>query len=94
MKWFKSIWKHPLKEITGYVFKSFYRSTDFYKGLRIASLKNENFEDIIEIINESINNMRQDGTYKMLIEKWNLIDPQTQYWQHQEIKSEPLVPSN
>jgi ABC-type amino acid transport substrate-binding protein len=49
------------------------------EGLRIASLKSSASEDIINLINESIDKMRQDGTYQTLIDKWNLIDPQTQF---------------
>lgn len=51
------------------------------EGLRIASLKSSSLEDVINMINDSIDKMRKDGTYKALIMKWNLIDPQTQYWQ-------------
>jgi len=50
------------------------------EGLRIVSLKNSSFDPVIDLINKSIDKMRQDGTYKALIEKWNLIDPQSQYW--------------
>lgn len=50
------------------------------EGLRIVSLKTSSLNDIIDEINESINLMRQDGSYKKLIQKWNLIDPHSQYW--------------
>lgn len=50
------------------------------EGLRIISLKNNSLDSVITQINESINHMRQDGSYNNLINKWNLINPQTQYW--------------
>lgn len=49
------------------------------EGLRIVSLKSSSLNDIIDTINESVNLMREDGTYVKLIQKWNLIDPQTHY---------------
>lgn len=54
------------------------------EGLRIVSLKNSSFDGIIELINDSIDNMRNDGSYNTLIKKWNLIDPQVQYWHPEE----------
>lgn len=51
------------------------------EGLRIVALKSSSLNEIIDVINESVNLMRQDGTYGKLISKWNLIDPQAEYWQ-------------
>lgn len=50
------------------------------EGLRIVSLKSSSLNDVIDMINDSINLMRQDGSYNKLINKWNLIDPQSQHW--------------
>lgn len=50
------------------------------EGLRIVALKSSSFNDIIDIINDGVNLMRQDGTYGQLIHKWNLIDPQKGFW--------------
>lgn len=49
------------------------------EGLRIVSLKNSSGNHIITMINESINKMRQDGSYHALITKWNLINAQSQF---------------
>ena len=54
------------------------------EGLRIASLKNSSFDEIIALINSSIDKMRNDGTYSALIKKWNLIDPKVQFWHPEE----------
>jgi hypothetical protein len=51
------------------------------EGMRIVSLKSTSNEEVINIINESINKMRQNGAYNAFIIKWGLIDPQSQYWQ-------------
>lgn len=51
------------------------------EGMRIVSLKSSPNEEVINIINESINKMRQNGAYNAFITKWGLIDPQSQYWQ-------------
>lgn len=51
------------------------------EGLRIVSLKSSGLDDIIDKINEGITTMRRKGTYMDLINKWNLVDPETQYWQ-------------
>jgi ABC-type amino acid transport substrate-binding protein len=56
------------------------------EGFRFVSLKSSELTDVINMVNQSINKMREDGTYKALIEKWSLIDAQTQYWQHEEQK--------
>ena len=50
------------------------------EGLRIASFKNAGLEEIINLFNESINVMRKNGSYIKFIDKWNLVDPQSQYW--------------
>lgn len=50
------------------------------EGLRIASLGDSSYEKIINLFNISLENMRKDGRYKSLIEKWSLIDPQNQFW--------------
>lgn len=54
------------------------------EGLRIASLKSSSLEEVINLINESINHMLQNGTYIQLIEKWNLVNAQSQYWHQPE----------
>lgn len=51
------------------------------EGLRVVSLKSSDLADVIDLINQTINQMREDGSYKTLIEKWNLIDAQTHFWQ-------------
>jgi ABC-type amino acid transport substrate-binding protein len=56
------------------------------EGFRIVSLKNPTFEEIITMINQSINKMRQDGTYHTLIKKWDLIDAQSEYWHPDEVQ--------
>lgn len=56
------------------------------EGLRILSLKSSELEDIIDMINQSINKMREDGTYRALIDKWNLVDAQTHFWRPGEEK--------
>lgn len=53
------------------------------EGMRIVSLKSASHDEVINIINESINKMRQNGAYNAFIAKWGLIDPQSQYWQPQ-----------
>jgi polar amino acid transport system substrate-binding protein len=50
------------------------------EGLRLVALKSSSLSDVIDTVNQSVNLMRQDGTYDKLIRKWHLIDPQTQYW--------------
>jgi polar amino acid transport system substrate-binding protein len=50
------------------------------EGLRIVALKDSKLDDIIDIIDQSINKMREDGSYRRLIDKWNLIDTQTHFW--------------
>lgn len=49
------------------------------EGLRLISLKSSSLDNIIDAINESVDLMRQDGTYKKLIHKWDLVDPETEY---------------
>jgi ABC-type amino acid transport substrate-binding protein len=56
------------------------------EGLRLASLRNTGLEDIIKLVNESLKTMRSNGTYQSLIVKWNLIDPETQFWQPEKEK--------
>ena len=51
------------------------------EGMRIVSLKSTLNDEVINIINESINKMRQNGAYNAFIVKWGLINPQSQYWQ-------------
>jgi polar amino acid transport system substrate-binding protein len=53
------------------------------EGYRIISLKSSSFDETIDIINQSINKMREDGRYKALINKWSLIDAQSQYGEKQ-----------
>ncbi len=50
------------------------------EGMRIVALKSSSYDDFINIINESINKMRQNGAYNAFISKWGLIDPQSEYW--------------
>lgn len=50
------------------------------EGIRVVSLKRSKYENIIEEINESIKEMRSNGTYESLVAKWNLIDPSTHFW--------------
>lgn len=50
------------------------------EGLRLVSLKTSEYEDVIELINSSIGEMRKNGTYTALITKWTLVDAQTQFW--------------
>lgn len=50
------------------------------EGLRLIALKHSELEEVIKLINGSIEKMRKDGTYRALIAKWTLIDPQSQFW--------------
>lgn len=49
------------------------------EGLRFVALKHAGLDDIIEIINENLDTMHNDGTYKSLIKKWDLIDAETSF---------------
>lgn len=64
------------------------------EGLRIVSRKNSSFDHIIDLINKTVDKMRLDGAYKSLIEKWNLIDPQSQFWHPPENTDEHMVQPN
>lgn len=50
------------------------------EGLRIVSVKNSPYANVIKVIDESIEKMRENGTYDSLIAKWNLVDPASHYW--------------
>lgn len=50
------------------------------EGLRLVSLKQSEYDEIIKLINESLERMRKNGTYDALISKWTLFDPQSQFW--------------
>jgi len=58
------------------------------EGLRIVALKSSNLSDIIDLIDASLENMHQGGTFKALIAKWDLVDPERSYWQPSE-KAKP-----
>lgn len=62
------------------------------EGLRIVSLKSSYLEVPLNAINESLDKMRQNGSYAALIHKWNLIDPQSQFWHTPKDDNELLVP--
>lgn len=49
------------------------------EGLRFVALRKAHLEDIIQIINTSIDEMHTTGLYKTLITKWNLLDPATSF---------------
>jgi len=55
------------------------------EGIRIVSLVKSSLDDIIDDINISLNKMRINGTYSALIAKWDLVDPETDYW-HAPVK--------
>lgn len=50
------------------------------EGLRLVSLKKSMYEEIIDLIDSSLDEMRSNGTYDALIAKWGLVDAETGYW--------------
>lgn len=50
------------------------------EGLRVIALKDSHLDVILDEIDASVNRMRTDGTYEALISKWDLIDPETNFW--------------
>jgi len=50
------------------------------EGLRLVALKHSELEEVIKLINESLEKMQKDGRYEALIAKWTLIDPRSQFW--------------
>jgi len=50
------------------------------EGLRIIALKNPASKVLIDDINKGLHTLKENGTYDSLIAKWNLIDPEKQFW--------------
>lgn len=49
-------------------------------GLRLMALKTPENEAMIKEFNEDLHKIRANGSYDALITKWNLIDPEKQFW--------------
>lgn len=45
------------------------------EGLRLVALNNPRSEHLIKLFDQAVKKLDQDGIYKKLIEKWNLVDP-------------------
>lgn len=49
------------------------------EGLRLVSLKNEESEALLELFNESLQKLKENGSFQKMIKKWNLFDPEQLY---------------
>lgn len=69
----ETFYKHELKVAT-------LPLTD--EGIRIATLKTDTGQVLIEKFNEGLKSLREKGTYNEILHRWGLID--TEYLSHQE----------
>jgi polar amino acid transport system substrate-binding protein len=49
------------------------------EGLRLITLKNKDSEALIKNFDQALNKLKENGVYAQLIDKWDLIDPSTEY---------------
>lgn len=50
------------------------------EGLRFVALRSSKYDEILDIINKSLETMHANGAYNALIAKWDLIDAETGFW--------------
>lgn len=49
------------------------------EGLRLVTLKTEESEALLELFNEALKKLKEDGRFQLMIKKWNLFDPEQLY---------------